>query len=119
MSHPVVRWQIVSPDAARTAEFYTSLFDWRMSQANPLGYRELSTGTDGMDGGVWPAPQADRPFVLLFVAVADVDEQITMAEKLGAKVLVPASTLPDGDRMAVLLDPSGMSFGLCTLRDSR
>jgi hypothetical protein len=27
-------------------------------------------------------------------------------------VIVPPQTLPDGDEMAILTDPSGMSFGV-------
>ena len=35
------------------------------------------------------------------------------ARSLGGKVLVPKSVLPDGDTMAVLHDPTGISFGVC------
>jgi predicted enzyme related to lactoylglutathione lyase len=31
---------------------------------------------------------------------------------LGATVIVPATTLPDGDVMAILLDPAGLTFGV-------
>ena len=72
MSHPVVRWQIVSPDAAATARFYQHLFDWSSTQDNALGYREMRTGGGGPDGGVWPAPSDAHPFVQLFVQVPDV-----------------------------------------------
>ncbi len=48
----------------------------------------------------------------LFVEVFDVDDCIAKAIRLGAKVLVPKSVLPDGDTMAVLLDPTGLSFGV-------
>ena len=51
----------------------------------------------------------------LFVEVLDVDDCIAKAIRLGAKVLVPKSVLPDGDTMAVLLDPTGLSFGVCQL----
>ena len=89
-----------------------------MSNANALGYRELKTGENGhsIDGGVWPAPQTDRPFVQLFVEVPSIDDSIQKAQKLGASVLVPKSALPDGDTMAVLQDPAGLSFGICQTR---
>lgn len=32
----------------------------------------------------------------------------------GAKVLMPKMHLPDGDIMAILLDPAGLSFGVYT-----
>jgi predicted enzyme related to lactoylglutathione lyase len=116
MANPVVRWQIVSPTAEATASFYQKLFGWSVSKDNALGYRELKTETNGIDGGVWPAPPEATPFVQLFVAVSDVDEYLARATKLGARVIVPKSALPDGDIMAVLLDPGGMSIGICTLK---
>jgi predicted enzyme related to lactoylglutathione lyase len=86
-----------------------------VSQTNALGYREITTGTGGFDGGVWPAPpQLERPFVQLIIEVDDVNAYITKAESLGAVTIVPRSVLPDGDTMAVLHDPAGMPFAICT-----
>lgn len=113
MPNPVVRWQIISSEPDKAAGFYQKLFEWKLSKVNALGYRELSAGA-GIDGGVWPAPQAKSGFVQLFIEVADVEQCIAKATRLGAKVLVPKSVLPDGDTMAVLLDPLGVSFAVCT-----
>jgi uncharacterized protein len=119
MSNPVVRWQILSPEPAKSAVFYEKLFDWKLSRANELGYRELNSGVTGsIDGGVWPAPPAERSFVQLFIEVDDIDAAVVKATNLGAQVLVPKSALPDGDVMAILEDPSGLSFGVCQLRSS-
>ncbi len=52
----------------------------------------------------------------LFIGVADVAAAAAQAAELGAKVIIPATTLPEGDQMAVLLDPQGMAFALTTLR---
>jgi predicted enzyme related to lactoylglutathione lyase len=115
MPNPVVRWQIVSPQAEESTEFYRWLFGWTVNQDNRLGVRTLETGGGGPDGEVWPAPQADRPFVQLFVAVTDIDTCIDQAASLGATVIVPKTALPDGDVMAVLKDPTGLPFAVCTL----
>jgi predicted enzyme related to lactoylglutathione lyase len=40
---------------------------------------------------------------------------IAAAVALGAAVVVPKAVLPDGDTMAVLVDPTGLAFGLCAL----
>ena len=118
MPNPVVRWQIVSPSPDKVAGFYQKLFDWKLSTANALGYRELAIGAApgaSVDGGVWPAPPGVTGFVQLFIEVPDVEASLTKAVALGAKVLVPKSVLPDGDTMAVLHDPTGLPFGLCQL----
>ena len=59
-----------------------------------------------------PAPPQVPNFVQLFVSVHDVKAAITNAETLGAKLSIPATILPEGDEMAVLLDPEGMSFAI-------
>ncbi len=114
MPNPVVRWQILSPEPDQAAAFYQKLFAWKLTQANALGYRELRSGSDaGIDGGVWPAPPGVKSFVQLFIEVPDLDTCIAQATGLGAQVLIPKSVLPDGDAMAVLLDPAGISFAIC------
>src|SRR5471030_2837831 len=109
----VVQWQIVARDAEGVARFYGSLFDWKVSKNNALGYREIKSANGrGIDGGVWPSPPEGHNLVQLFVEVDDVDAYIAKATALGAKVIVPKSDLPDGDALAIVLDPAGLSFGL-------
>jgi predicted enzyme related to lactoylglutathione lyase len=113
MSSPVVQFQILSKAPDDTARFYTGLFGWTVNTDNSLGYRQVNTGSeDGIQGGIWPAPPQTQNFVQLFIAVDNVSESVKKAEGLGAKVIIPATTLPDGNEMAVLLDPQGMSFAL-------
>jgi len=113
MPNPVTRWQIVAQEPERVAAFYSSVFGWKVNASNALGYREMLSGeSKGIDGGVWPnAPDAPN-MVQLFVEVDDIDGYVRRAENAGAKTLVPATTLPDGDRIAILLDVAGLSFGL-------
>lgn len=112
----VVKWQIVSPQAEASAGFYAALFGWKIDQTSAFGFRELKSGSDrGIDGGVWPAPPQAQSFVQLFIEVPDVDASINAALTLGAVVVVPKALLPGGDVMAVLRDPTGVTFGLCAL----
>jgi predicted enzyme related to lactoylglutathione lyase len=111
----IVRWQVVTPDPEATGRFYSAMFSWTMSSDNVMAYREVATGKPGIDGGIWPGPPGQQPMMQLFVSVPDVGEAIERATALGAKVLFPDSVLPDGDRIAVILDPVGMPIGLCSL----
>ena len=60
----------------------------------------------------WPAPPEGHSFVQLFVDVDDVGKTIEKTRELGGSVIIPAQKLPDGDEMAILLDPEGVSFGV-------
>src|SRR5689334_9632913 len=110
MSNPVVQWQIVAKDAAAVANFYSTLFGWKVDDSNAMGYRRLESGQ--FSGGVWPRGEEGYNMVQLFVQVDDIDEYLAKATKLGAKVLIPRQELPDGDAMAFAIDPAGLSFGL-------
>ncbi len=48
----------------------------------------------------------------LFISVDKVTEYAARAQELGATPIVPPQTLPDGDELAILLDPFGMAFGI-------
>ncbi len=94
MANPVIQFQILSKAPEETERFYSSMFGWNVGDATAMGYRAIVTRTaDGIQGGIWAT-----------------------AEALSATVLVPATALPDGDDIAILADPTGLSFGLMRAR---
>jgi predicted enzyme related to lactoylglutathione lyase len=116
MASPVVQFQILSKAPDETARFYSALFGWTVDAGNPMGYRRINTeSAEGIQGGIWPAPPQTPTFAQLFIAVDDVAVAAKKAQELGAKLIIPATKLPDGDEMAVLLDPQGLSFAVCKL----
>ncbi len=113
MGQPVMQFQILAKSADKVAEFYNSLFGWNIDTDNALGYRVVTTGSDkGIQGGIWPSPPEGHSMVQLFVEVEDVTAAVAQATQLGGRVIVPPQMLPDGDEMAMILDPEGISFGL-------
>jgi predicted enzyme related to lactoylglutathione lyase len=113
MAHPVTHFQMISKEPEQTAAFYGELFGWKIDANNPMGYRRIDTqSAAGIQGGIWPAPPQASAFVQLFVEVDDVRASVAFAEKLGARVVIPPTVLPEGDEMAVMIDPQGMSFAV-------
>jgi predicted enzyme related to lactoylglutathione lyase len=43
--------------------------------------------------------------------VEDLPAYVAKAVGLGGQVLIPPQTLPDGDQMALVLDPEGIALG--------
>jgi predicted enzyme related to lactoylglutathione lyase len=118
MPHPVTKFQILSAQPDVTAAFYRDLFGWRVATDNPMGYREIHTGSDaGIQGGIWPAPPQATAFVQLFIQSNDVEATAKKAQELGARVIVPPAALPDGDSMAILTDPTGLTFAIWKPRE--
>lgn len=113
MGDPVVQWQIITKDPGKHSSFYADVFGWTIRTDNALGYRTADAGASrGINGGFWPAPPEAAAFVQLFVEVPDIAETVRKVKAAGGDVLIPAQTLPDGDQMAILRDPVGMSFGV-------
>lgn len=113
MGNGVVQWQILAKEPEKAERFYTAMFDWKVNADNALRYRRLETGAArGIDGGIWPAPEAGHSMVQLFVEVDDVGKFVEKALNLGGSVIIPPQHLPEGDEMAVLLDPLGVPFAL-------
>jgi predicted enzyme related to lactoylglutathione lyase len=109
----------VARDAESLSTFYARLFGWTVESNNALGYRTLSSGNGGIPGGVWPRGEEGHNLVQIFIEVDDIDSYLKRAVELGAKVLFPKQTLPDGDQMALAIDPAGLSFGLVTRHAKR
>lgn len=113
MGQPVTQWQILSRNPDAQAAFYSAVFGWTVDAANPLGYRRISTESSrGISGGLWPAPPEGHAFVQLFIEVDDAAAHLDKATSLGAKVVIPLTALPEGGRLAILMDPEGVTFGL-------
>lgn len=116
MGDPVTQWQIITQDPEKHAAFYSAVFGWAIRSDNPLGYRMADSGsTRGIAGGFWPAPPEAQAFVQLFIEVKDIAETIKQVTEKGGGVIIPPQTLPNGERMAILRDPFGISFGVMAL----
>lgn len=113
MGKPVMRWQILAKSPDKAAEFYTKLFDWNVNADNTLGYRMIDTGSEGgIQGGISPSPPEGHSFVQLYIEVEDVAGSVAKATAMGASVIVPPQKLPDGDELAIVLDPEGIPFAV-------
>jgi predicted enzyme related to lactoylglutathione lyase len=113
MPNPVVQFQVITQDPAAHSNFYAEVFGWTISADNSLGYRTADTGSErGIGGGFWPAPPGVPAFLQAFIEVEDIAATVKRVEAAGGGVLVPPQKLPDGDQMAILRDPQGLSFGV-------
>jgi uncharacterized protein len=117
VGEPVMQWQIVSKQPDAHAGFYSAVFGWKIRSDNPMGYLIASTESErGISGGFWPAPPEANAFVQLFLEVSDMAKTIDKVSQHGGSVLIPAQNLPEGDQMAILRDPMGVTFGVVTAK---
>ncbi len=110
MGKPVVHWEIHAKDAPKLQKFYGELFDWKIDANNPMKYGLVDAGGKGINGGIGPGEKFFG--VTFYVEVEDLEEYLTKATRLGAKTLMPPTTIPDMVTLAVFADPEGNRIGL-------
>jgi predicted enzyme related to lactoylglutathione lyase len=111
MGQPVVHFEIGCRNAAKTQEFYTELFDWKVE---PYGQAHMvNTGASaGIQGHINSLGHEPHNYVAIYVQVDDLQPYLDKAGKLGGKTLVPPTPVADMGHFAWLADPEGTIVGL-------
>ena len=82
----------------------------RSPEAAEPGYTYIDTGVEGSTpGGIGPA--RGPGLVTFFVGVENVTDALATAERLGATVVLPATSVP-GVTYALFADPEGHIIGV-------
>ncbi len=110
MGNPVVHFEIMGTDAARTQAFYRELFGWRINADNEFNYGLVDKEEGGIGGGVGATPEG-RPVVTVYVQVPDPQAALDKAVALGAAVAMPVTEMPMVT-MALFTDPDGNLVGI-------
>jgi len=107
---------LMSPDPARSKQFYSGLFGWKLETAekDPSGYLHIKNG-DAFIGGI-PSKQHVPPNVpphwLAYFAVSDCDAAANKAKQLGAKLLLAPMSMENVGRWSIVADPQGAVFAV-------
>jgi len=109
--------ELATSDNEAAFAFYSGLFGWdaitRMDMG-PAGIY-LIFGSNGVQrGGMYikPPENPGPPSWLPYASVPNADEGYAVALSIGAKGTVPPMDVPDGGRIANVLDPSGAAFAV-------
>ncbi len=124
MDHTIVHFEIPADQPERAAKFYRELFGWEINRWQaPEGSMEYwmvqTVPTDaegkptrqGVNGGLMRRMYAGQPPVN-YINVADVDEFVRKAERLGAKALGAKQPVPGMGWFAQLTDTEGNVFAI-------
>jgi predicted enzyme related to lactoylglutathione lyase len=113
MGHPVVHFEIRSPDPDATRSFYGKLLGWTYPDGGMPGYSYVDCGADGaVPGGISPLQGGDA-LVTFFVGVEDVAATLDSAVALGGRIVQPATSVP-GVTFGLFADPHGQVVGLAS-----
>jgi predicted enzyme related to lactoylglutathione lyase len=111
MPNPVIHFEVHGTDAAKSQEFYRSLFGWEIDANNPVSYGMVSAGGDkGIGGGITGG--MGTTMVTFYVEVPDLAATLKDAEAKGAKTVMEPTDVPGGPTIAMFADPDGNVIGL-------
>jgi len=110
--------ELLTSDPARAAEFYGSLFGWKIEAMDMPGgtYRVAKLGETALAGLMaCPDPSSKQPPAWgCYVTVADVDQTLEKVAALGGTVVMPPMDVPGVGRMACIRDPQGATLSVIT-----
>jgi predicted enzyme related to lactoylglutathione lyase len=115
VANPFTYLELHSSDAPRAKAFYTELFGWKTKDTAIPGfgtYSEIDTG-GGPGAGLMPQQEPGaRSAWLAYVQVPKLDESVTRAKNLGAKLVTPRTEIKNVGWFAIVEDPSGARIGI-------
>ncbi len=111
---PIVHIEISTTDRIASAKFYTELFGWKVEQAPEFNYATFVA--EGGPGGGFNSVSENYPAgtIVSYIGTDDIEGDLALAEKLGAKVLMTRIEIPGMGWTAMFLDPFGNKIGLWT-----
>ncbi len=106
-----------SPDPAKAAQFYSSLFGWQMEKGEndpDGGYLHIKNGEHYIGGVQSLAHQQPGapPHWLIYFHASDCDAASNKAKSLGANVVFGPVTMENVGRFSIVADPQGAYFSL-------
>lgn len=110
----IVWFNIPADDLKRAQKFYKSLFGWKISPFRGMkDFMEINTGgPDASPNGGLTERHSKDETVLNYISVDSVDKFSTKIAKLGGKICMPKTAVPNMGYFAVCQDTENNGFGL-------
>lgn len=115
----IVWFEIPADNPERAKKFYSALFGWKIEKfPGVTDYWHIDTGGGDRtrDGGLMARKHPDQP-ITNYVAVASVDESAAKVEKLGGKICLSKTAVPQMGYFAICLDTEGNQFALWEMNE--
>lgn len=120
MPTPIVHFEIGCANTEATKKFYSQLFGWEF---HGMGGAEMVTNigpswdgspakTPGIAGHINSLGHPPHQYVTVYAEVSDIQATLEQVVKLGGKVCVPMTEVPNMGHFAWFFDPEGNCLGL-------
>jgi len=109
MTNNICHFEIGCRDRRKTAEFYSTMFEWTTQDAPNM--TAIKTGGD-VGGHISSLGHEPHNYTIFYVMVDDVSAALSKAESLGGKKIVGPVPLPNGGVFGWFSDPEGNTMGV-------
>jgi predicted enzyme related to lactoylglutathione lyase len=110
----IVWFEIPADNVERARTFYGKLFGWKINRfPGPKPYWHIDTGgaDDATDGGMMER-QCPEHSATNYVGVPSVDEAAAKVEKLGGRICMPKTAVPQMGYFVICNDTESNTFAL-------
>ena len=111
----IVWFEIPADSVERAKKFYGKLFGWKIEKfPGSMEYWHIDTGgaNDTPDGGLLKRQNPGHQGITNYIGVASVDKFVAKVDKLGGKVCMPRTAVPQMGYFAVCQDAEKNTFAL-------
>ncbi|NKI30454.1 VOC family protein [Croceivirga thetidis] len=114
MKKTVVHFEIGCGDIDQTSDFYSKVFDWKMTRHGNAAI--IDTGNDGSLGGHLNklGPNDPENYVTVYIQTDSLESDLEAIVANGGEIFVNPVKLPDGRQFAWFKDVAGNLIGLIT-----
>jgi predicted enzyme related to lactoylglutathione lyase len=117
----IIWFEIPADDVGRARTFYSKLFGWKINKLPmPMEYFHLHTGGPDAspDGGLMKR-QPGQSGLTNYIAVPSVDQYMAKVQKLGGKICVPKTVVPEMGFFAICMDTENNVFAIWEMMGKR
>ncbi len=117
MGKPVVHWEFWTKEPEKVSDFYSKVFDWKISTVPGMNYRFVDTAAGdgpGINGGIF-TPEQGGPWPGNMAFYIDVEDLASYRKKItdaGGKILVEEQEVPGMGWFSLFADPDGRVLGI-------
>ncbi len=111
----IVWFEVPADNVDRAKRFYGELFGWKIEKfPGPTEYWHIDTGggDDTPDGGLLKRQNPGQQGITNYIGVASVDPFVAKVQKLGGKVCMPKTAVPQMGYFAICQDTENNTFAL-------
>lgn len=110
----VVHIEIPATNTQSAAQFYESLFGWKMQHVPEFNYTMWEDGSGYGGGFTQVGHEGTLDQVLVYIDSDDIEADLKKIEELGGSVVTPKTEIPGTGWFAVFKDPTGNNLALYT-----